>query len=127
MGSTHGQYFFCSCYLRINIKSHIWLIIPLQVFQKLSATLVHHRNPRTIFICSVIFLMSAASSVGLLVCPMEENNRASSSASTNTIIHNNSTEFGLSNFLLGIYHHNENKSMDLKLLSISKPQTFKDS
>lgn len=38
--------------------------------QKRSAALVHHRNRRTIFICAVIVLMSAASSIGLFVCQM---------------------------------------------------------
>lgn len=40
------------------------------ILQKSSATLVHHRNRRTVFICSVIILMSAASSIGLFLCPM---------------------------------------------------------
>lgn len=35
-----------------------------------SAILVHHRNRRTLFICSVIVLMSIASSIGLFLCPM---------------------------------------------------------
>lgn len=38
--------------------------------QKSSAALVHHRNRRTTFIWAVIILMSAASSIGLFVCPM---------------------------------------------------------
>lgn len=41
--------------------------------QKSSATLVHHRDHRTIFICAVIVLMSAASSIGLFLCQMEQN------------------------------------------------------
>lgn len=41
--------------------------------QMSSATLVHHRDNRTIFICAVIFLMSVASSIGLILCPMELN------------------------------------------------------
>lgn len=40
------------------------------ILQKSSATLVHHRNRRTLFICSVIVLMSAASSIGLFLCPL---------------------------------------------------------
>lgn len=36
--------------------------------QKASAMLVHHRNCRTAFICCVIILMAAASSISLSVC-----------------------------------------------------------
>lgn len=43
------------------------------ILQKSSSTLVHHRNRRTLFICSVIILMSAASSIGLFLCPMERD------------------------------------------------------
>lgn len=41
--------------------------------QKSSAMLAHHRDYRTLFICSIIILMSAASSVGLFLCPMAQN------------------------------------------------------
>ncbi|XP_031625938.1 adenylyl cyclase 78C isoform X2 [Contarinia nasturtii] len=40
--------------------------------QKSSASLVHHRDFRTFFICTIIFLLSAASSMSIL-CPMELN------------------------------------------------------
>lgn len=40
------------------------------ILRKSSAILVHHRNRRTMFICSVIVLMSIASSIGLFLCPM---------------------------------------------------------
>jgi adenylate cyclase 8 len=36
--------------------------------RKSSATLVHDRNRRTIFVCGAVILMSAASSVGLISC-----------------------------------------------------------
>lgn len=35
--------------------------------------LIHHRNSRTIFVCSVIFLMSAASTMGLIMCDFVES------------------------------------------------------
>lgn len=41
--------------------------------QRSSATLVHHRNNRTVFICAVILLMSMASSIGLIFCSMDLN------------------------------------------------------
>lgn len=54
------------------------------ILQKSSSTLVHHRNRRTLFICSVIILMSAASSIGLFLCPMERD-------SGNSFIGNNNS------------------------------------
>ncbi|XP_055325693.1 adenylyl cyclase 78C-like [Sitodiplosis mosellana] len=97
------------------------------ILQKISATLVHHRNRRTFFICSVIFLMSAASSIGLFLCPMEENH----SARTSTLVLNsfvtnrsNNMEFRLSPSFLGIHQYNRNESEDSKLRNISKYQQF---
>lgn len=43
------------------------------LLQRSSATLVHNRNRRTVFICAVIVLMSAASSIGLFLCNMEKS------------------------------------------------------
>lgn len=43
------------------------------LLKKSSATLVHNRNRRTVFICAVIVLMSAASSIGLFLCNMEKS------------------------------------------------------
>ncbi|XP_053697549.1 adenylyl cyclase 78C [Sabethes cyaneus] len=40
--------------------------------QKSSSTLVHDRKRRTIFVCITIILMSAASSMGLIMCDMQE-------------------------------------------------------
>lgn len=37
-----------------------------------SKMLIHHRNSRTIFVCSVILLMSAASTMGLIMCDFNE-------------------------------------------------------
>lgn len=37
-------------------------------FRNQSKMLIHHRNSRTIFVCSVIFIMSAASTMGLIMC-----------------------------------------------------------
>lgn len=46
----------------------------LPVFlRKCSTTLVLHCNHRTFFICVVLFVMSVASSIGLVFCPMEFN------------------------------------------------------
>ncbi|GAB0094916.1 Adenylate cyclase [Sergentomyia squamirostris] len=42
------------------------------VLQRISASLVHHRNRRTVFICFIIVLMSAVSAIGLGVCPLTE-------------------------------------------------------
>ncbi|XP_050071786.1 adenylyl cyclase 78C [Anopheles maculipalpis] len=40
--------------------------------QKSSSTLVHDRSRRTIFVCLTIILMSIASSMGLMMCDLEE-------------------------------------------------------
>lgn len=53
------------------------------ILQKSSSTLVHHRNRRTLFICSVIILMSAASSIGLFLCPMERDNSKNNANNNN--------------------------------------------
>lgn len=42
------------------------------ILRKSSAILVHHRNRRTMFICSVIVLKSIACSIGLFLCPMAQ-------------------------------------------------------
>uniref|UniRef100_A0A336M7K8 adenylate cyclase n=1 Tax=Culicoides sonorensis TaxID=179676 RepID=A0A336M7K8_CULSO len=41
-------------------------------FRNQSRMLIHHRNSRTIFVCSVIFLMTAASTMGLIICDFIE-------------------------------------------------------
>ncbi|XP_070498799.1 adenylyl cyclase 78C-like isoform X2 [Chironomus tepperi] len=41
--------------------------------RKSSATLVHDRNRRTIFVCGAVILMSVASSVGLISCYFDDN------------------------------------------------------
>lgn len=55
----------------------------LPVFlQKSSASLVHRRDFRTFFICTIIFLLSAASSMSIL-CPMELNDSVNDINATN--------------------------------------------
>lgn len=49
--------------------------------QVCSATLVNHRDYRTIFICVVILLMSIASSIGLFFCPMDLSQSSANSTS----------------------------------------------
>lgn len=44
-------------------------ILP-EVLKNSSKTLVHHRNLRTVLVCSVIILMSAMSTIGLFLCPI---------------------------------------------------------
>ncbi|XP_058455823.1 adenylyl cyclase 78C [Malaya genurostris] len=44
--------------------------------QKSSSTLVHDRKRRTIFVCVTIILMSAASSMGLIMCDLKETTPA---------------------------------------------------
>lgn len=41
-----------------------------RILQRSSATLVHHRNRRTIFVCVVVILMATASTIGLMLCPL---------------------------------------------------------
>lgn len=43
-----------------------------EFLQKSSSTLVHDRKRRTIFVCITIILMSAASSMGLIMCDLDE-------------------------------------------------------
>lgn len=59
----------CGCLL---VMAEEFPSLPI-FLQKSSAALIHHRDRRTLFICTVIFLMSAASSIGLIMCPMELN------------------------------------------------------
>lgn len=70
--------------------------VKLPIFlQKCSATLVHQRNHRTIFICAVLLVMSVASSIGLFFCPMEFNDvqrNSITSAIQNTTNRINGTE-----------------------------------
>lgn len=54
----------------ILVMAEEFLFLPM-FLQKWSAALVHQRNCRTLFICSVIFLMSVASCIGLFTCPMD--------------------------------------------------------
>ncbi len=56
------------------------------VLQRSSASLVHHRNRRTMFICCVIVLMSAVSAIGLQLCPMATSDKCSNASVTTTDI-----------------------------------------
>lgn len=101
------------------------------ILQKSSATLVHHRNRRTLFICSVIILMSAASSIGLFLCPMippsnqlsdDNDTRAAallsplptpamqtSASTTDQSKQSYDTEIHLNVLIQAIIHHNSTK------------------
>ncbi|XP_037049946.1 adenylyl cyclase 78C isoform X2 [Bradysia coprophila] len=58
------------------------------VLQRSSASLVHHRNRRTMFICCVIVLMSAVSAIGLQLCPMAStSNKCSNESDTTTSVY----------------------------------------
>ncbi|XP_058129316.1 adenylyl cyclase 78C [Anopheles ziemanni] len=46
--------------------------------QRSSSTLVHDRSRRTVFVCLTIILMSIASSMGLMMCDLEEVDMAAS-------------------------------------------------
>lgn len=73
-------------------ESHISIInagLP-NVLQRSSASLVHHRNRRTMFICCVIVLMSAVSAIGLQLCPMATNEKCSNDSD---IVTNNGLDF----------------------------------
>lgn len=52
------------------------------ILQRSSASLVHHRNRRTMFICCVIVLMSAVSAIGLQLCPMATDDKCSNESVT---------------------------------------------
>lgn len=54
------------------------------MLQRSSASLVHHRNRRTMFICCVIVLMSAVSAIGLQLCPMATNEKCSNDSDATT-------------------------------------------
>lgn len=56
----------------VLVMAEEFLKLPL-FLRKCSASLVLNRNHRTLFICSVLFVMSVASSIGLFFCPMEFN------------------------------------------------------
>lgn len=71
----------CGCIL---VMAEEFSSLPI-ILQKSSATLVHHRDRRTLFICAVIILMSVASSIGLFLCPMAQNQLIAHSNSTPSI------------------------------------------
>uniref|UniRef100_A0AAG5CQR2 adenylate cyclase n=1 Tax=Anopheles atroparvus TaxID=41427 RepID=A0AAG5CQR2_ANOAO len=52
--------------------------------QRSSSTLVHDRSRRTVFVCLTIILMSFASSMGLMMCDLEEAEVAPGSSDLNT-------------------------------------------
>lgn len=112
------------------------------ILRKSSAILVHHRNRRTLFICSVITLMSIASSIGLFLCPMSHgsngnpgeeiasNGTTITTTATGTTVnsrilylnptssaplsddHNYDTEIHLNVLISAIIHQNSSKSID---------------
>ncbi|XP_038116124.1 adenylyl cyclase 78C [Culex quinquefasciatus] len=56
----------------ILVMAEEFSALPL-FLQKSSSTLVHDRKRRTIFVCVTIILMSAASSMGLIMCDLKES------------------------------------------------------
>lgn len=100
--------------------------------QKSSAILVHHRDRRTLFICAVIFLMSAASAIGLFLCPMELNQNIINNSTNfsldlnpNTLNPNYSTESKPNVHMSAIIHRNTSKVIDSKQRNASKLQQYK--
>lgn len=81
-------------------KIHTLIIALPYLLQKRSAALVNHRNRRTTFICAVIIIMSAASCIGLAICPMAN----SEACITEQIAANK--EFQLNVFVSATIHHN---------------------
>lgn len=73
------------------------------LLQKSSATLVHNRNRRTAFICAVIVLMSAASSIGLFQCKMENSLSDSQWKANQDFIVSNTT-------LMALNHSNQTEN-----------------
>ncbi|XP_058823589.1 adenylyl cyclase 78C [Topomyia yanbarensis] len=110
----------------------------LPVFlQKSSSTLVHDRKRRTIFVCITIILMSAASSMGLIMCDLEEttpaNNTVTREASTALLqgagskqeLQLNLTVTATINQNL-VLNSNKVVSFDLELLLNEENKTLKD-
>jgi hypothetical protein len=54
----------------ILVMAEEYPILP-KFLRNSSATLVHDRSRRTVFVCGTVILMSAASSIGLIMCYME--------------------------------------------------------
>lgn len=93
--------------------------------QRSSATLVHHRDRRTLFICTVIFLMSAASSIGLWLCPMEiKQNVENSTMVLNPYRLNRTHEFRQNPHIPAIARSSIDMNDELKPLNFSKSQQF---
>lgn len=95
--------------------------------QRSSATLVHHRDRRTMFICTVIFLMSAASSIGLWLCPMEiKQNVENSTMVLNPYRSNHTYDSGFrqSLHISAIVRRSFDMNDDSKVLNFSKSQKF---
>lgn len=88
--------------------------------QKSSANLVHHRDRRTLFICSVIFLMSVASSVGLWLCPMELNQSVANSTLILNLHSVNDTELRTNPQVSAVVHKNFSDINHLVSSNISK-------
>jgi adenylate cyclase 8 len=82
--------------------------------RKSSATLVHDRNRRTIFVCGAVILMSAASSVGLIMCYMDPAVHPTASSSK---LNENSPP--AQNFSL-----DESSNSFMEILSDSRNQSF---
>lgn len=94
--------------------------------QKSSATLIHHRDRRTLFICTVIFLMSAASSIGLWMCPMEFDRSVTNSTFISNLhkVNTNETELKLNPQTSAIVRQNLNVYNESKPHNFSKIQHF---
>lgn len=111
----------CGCLL---VMAEEFSTLPL-FFQKSSAALVHKRDRRTLFICAVIFLMSAASSIGLFMCPMDLNHlETNSTVNSNSTNSRYDTEFILDFHISAIVHKNISERIDSKLRNASKIQQF---
>lgn len=95
--------------------------------QKCSATLVLHRNHRTVFICAVLLVMSVASSIALFFCPMEFNELQKNSivfAFHNTTSTINETEVKFDfHMSAAIYHIAPNSSTEQDFISSESNHT----
>lgn len=112
------------------------------ILRKSSAILVHHRDRRTLFICSVITLMSIASSIGLFLCPMAQGVYEGTASNNFSILDNETstvdpksflmnptaaddrnydTEISLNVFISATIHRNFSKNADAH--ATSKPPT----
>lgn len=74
------------------------------VLQRSSASLVHHRNRRTMFICCVIVLMSAVSAIGLKLCPMATNENCNVTANLDN--RKAELDYQVNVYLSATIHHN---------------------